>query len=132
MTSNVNIRLASQRINHCVATSDEIPRLFTPGEIVTEQQGFMRLGYTLCFCRLIFVPLSLNESDFRCCRDSLSVAVLLQSLPFQLYLLLLKINWSAPEVAYGKCLRNRDTVYNLGYARIIMIVVNSYCSCWDC
>lgn len=46
MTTNVQIRLASKRVNNTLVTGDNVPRLFTPGEVITGQLGFMRLGYT--------------------------------------------------------------------------------------
>lgn len=48
MTTNVQIRLASNRVNNALVTGDNVPRLFTPGEVITGQQGFMRLGLTEC------------------------------------------------------------------------------------
>lgn len=42
MTSNVIIRLASDRVNPSLLSGDSNPRLFTPGEVITSQQGFMR------------------------------------------------------------------------------------------
>lgn len=42
MNTNVNIRLASDRVNNLLITGDHIPRLYTPGEVITGQQGFMR------------------------------------------------------------------------------------------
>ncbi|KAL1401662.1 hypothetical protein pipiens_006445 [Culex pipiens pipiens] len=41
MASNV-IRLASDRVNPSLLSGDSNPRLFTPGEVITSQQGFMR------------------------------------------------------------------------------------------
>lgn len=41
MTTNVNIRLASNRVN-TTFVSDNVPSLFTPGQVITEQFGFMR------------------------------------------------------------------------------------------
>lgn len=43
MTTNVQIRLASNRVNNTLVTGDHVPRIFTPGEVITEQLGFMRL-----------------------------------------------------------------------------------------
>ncbi|XP_028176625.1 exosome complex component RRP4 [Ostrinia nubilalis] len=42
MTGHVSIRLASERVNHCVASSNELPRFYTPGEVITGMQDFMR------------------------------------------------------------------------------------------
>ncbi|EAT34927.1 AAEL012874-PA [Aedes aegypti] len=42
MASNVMIRLASDRANLSLLSGDSNPRLFTPGEVITSQQGFMR------------------------------------------------------------------------------------------
>ncbi|XP_013144558.1 PREDICTED: exosome complex component RRP4 [Papilio polytes] len=42
MTGHVSIRLASERVNHCVATSNELPRFYTPGEVISGMQDFMR------------------------------------------------------------------------------------------
>ncbi|XP_062554734.1 exosome complex component RRP4 [Armigeres subalbatus] len=42
MASNVMIRLASDRANLSLLSGESNPRLFTPGEVITSQQGFMR------------------------------------------------------------------------------------------
>ncbi|XP_055532781.1 exosome complex component RRP4 isoform X1 [Wyeomyia smithii] len=42
MASNVMIRLASDRVNLSLLSGDNNPRLFTPGEVITAQQGYMR------------------------------------------------------------------------------------------
>lgn len=42
MATNVMIRLASDRVNLSLMSGDSNPRLFTPGEVITSQQGFMR------------------------------------------------------------------------------------------
>lgn len=42
MTANIDMRLASARVNTTLYTDNEMPRLYTPGEIITSQQGFMR------------------------------------------------------------------------------------------
>jgi len=42
MTQKVYIRLASQRIDNTIAAASEIPRLYTPGEIITCESGYMR------------------------------------------------------------------------------------------
>lgn len=42
MSTNVKFRLASDRVNTQILTGDRIPRLYTPGEVVTAQQSFMR------------------------------------------------------------------------------------------
>lgn len=41
-TKAVTIRLAEQRVNPHIESVETPPRLFTPGEMVAEQQGFMR------------------------------------------------------------------------------------------
>lgn len=48
MTSTINIRLASNRVNNSLMTGDRIPRLFTPGEVITKQQNFMRFILIAC------------------------------------------------------------------------------------
>lgn len=52
MTTNVHIRLASSRVNNTLLTGDQVPRLFTPGELITGQQGFMRLGFNIFFSKV--------------------------------------------------------------------------------
>lgn len=42
MTTNIDMRLASDRINTTLYTDNDMPRLYTPGEVITSQQGFMR------------------------------------------------------------------------------------------
>ncbi|CAG9783170.1 unnamed protein product [Diatraea saccharalis] len=42
MTGHVSIRLASERVNACVATGTELPRFYTPGEVISGVQDFMR------------------------------------------------------------------------------------------
>ncbi|XP_052747501.1 exosome complex component RRP4 [Bicyclus anynana] len=42
MTGHVSIRLASERVNHCVASSNDTPRFYTPGEVISGMQDFMR------------------------------------------------------------------------------------------
>ncbi|XP_059047506.1 exosome complex component RRP4 [Achroia grisella] len=42
MTGHVSIRLASERVNHCIPTANELPRFYTPGEVITGMQDFMR------------------------------------------------------------------------------------------
>lgn len=42
MTTNIDMRLASARVNTALYTENAMPRLYTPGEVVTSQQGFMR------------------------------------------------------------------------------------------
>ncbi|CAB3236905.1 unnamed protein product [Arctia plantaginis] len=42
MTSHVKIRLASERVNHSVRSNNELPRFYTPGEVITGMQDFMR------------------------------------------------------------------------------------------
>lgn len=40
--SKIQIRLATDRVNTSVASFLHVPRLFTPGEIIVEEKGFMR------------------------------------------------------------------------------------------
>lgn len=44
MSTNVNIRIAADRVNISLLAQDDyrIPKLFTPGEVITAQQGFMK------------------------------------------------------------------------------------------
>lgn len=46
MTTSIDIRLASTRVNNTLYTAElvdeSMPRLYTPGEVITSQQGFMR------------------------------------------------------------------------------------------
>ncbi|XP_038209430.1 exosome complex component RRP4 [Zerene cesonia] len=42
MSGHVSIRLAAERVNHSVAANNEIPRFFTPGEVICGLQDFMR------------------------------------------------------------------------------------------
>ncbi|XP_041973746.1 exosome complex component RRP4 [Aricia agestis] len=42
MTGHVSIRLASERVNHSVAANNELPRFYTPGEVICGMQDFMR------------------------------------------------------------------------------------------
>ncbi|CAH0405823.1 unnamed protein product [Chilo suppressalis] len=42
MTGHVSIRLASERVNACVASGSELPRFYTPGEVISGMQDFMR------------------------------------------------------------------------------------------
>lgn len=42
MTTNIDMRLASSRVNNTLYTENVMPRLFTPGEVITPAQGFMR------------------------------------------------------------------------------------------
>lgn len=42
MSAHVSIRLASERVNHSVASTREVPRFYTPGEVITGLQDFMR------------------------------------------------------------------------------------------
>lgn len=41
-TPHLTIRLASERVNHSVASNNELPRFYTPGEVITGIQDFMR------------------------------------------------------------------------------------------
>lgn len=47
MTTNVQIRLASDRVNTELPTNSNTPRLYSPGEIITNVQGYMRLVTSL-------------------------------------------------------------------------------------
>lgn len=42
MTTNIDMRLASTRVNTTLYTENVMPRLYTPGEVITSAQGFMR------------------------------------------------------------------------------------------
>lgn len=44
MSTNVNIRLALDRVNMGLLAQNQTnaPRLYTPGEVVTAHQGFMK------------------------------------------------------------------------------------------
>ncbi|XP_045504881.1 exosome complex component RRP4 [Colias croceus] len=42
MSGHVSIKLAAERVNHSVAANNEIPRFFTPGEVICGLQDFMR------------------------------------------------------------------------------------------
>lgn len=42
MTTHIDMRLASTRINTDLFSGNAMPRLYTPGEIITSEQGFMR------------------------------------------------------------------------------------------
>lgn len=50
MTTNIDMRLASTRINTTLQTDNVMPRLFTPGEVITSQQGFMRYVFRCFYC----------------------------------------------------------------------------------
>lgn len=67
MTTNIDMRLASTRVNTALYTENAMPRLYTPGEVITSQQGFMR-----------YLPLSIEIL----CRFSLQNH-LIQNLQFQ-------------------------------------------------
>lgn len=41
-SGRVNIRLVSERVNHSVTAYNELPRFYTPGEVITGIQDFMR------------------------------------------------------------------------------------------
>lgn len=64
MTTNVQIRLAADRVNNTLVTGDKVPRLFTPGEVITGQQGFMRLGSRLVLWYFGPAPLYLTSRPF--------------------------------------------------------------------
>ncbi|XP_059621241.1 exosome complex component RRP4 [Phlebotomus argentipes] len=42
MSTNVQIRLARDRVDSELLSSDKTPRLYTPGEVITAQHGYMR------------------------------------------------------------------------------------------
>ncbi|XP_023015296.1 exosome complex component Rrp4 [Leptinotarsa decemlineata] len=42
MSKKIRIRLASQRVNSSVAVNQRYPKIFTPGELITNQNEFMR------------------------------------------------------------------------------------------
>ncbi|KAF5285572.1 hypothetical protein FQA39_LY16584 [Lamprigera yunnana] len=42
MLSKINIRLAEDRVNTSVSVNQRIPKIFTPGEVISEQKEFMR------------------------------------------------------------------------------------------
>uniref|UniRef100_A0A1L8DXU4 Exosome complex component RRP4 n=2 Tax=Nyssomyia neivai TaxID=330878 RepID=A0A1L8DXU4_9DIPT len=42
MSTTVHIRLARDRVDNELMSSDTTPRLFTPGEVITAQHGYMR------------------------------------------------------------------------------------------
>lgn len=51
MTGHVSITLASERVNHSVAGSNELPRFYTPGEVISGMQDFMRWEiYSVLLC----------------------------------------------------------------------------------
>lgn len=45
MLQKVHIRLAENRVNSSVAIDRRTPKIFTPGEIISEQKEFMRLVF---------------------------------------------------------------------------------------
>lgn len=40
--SKIHIRLASERVDPSVSLNEDNPRIYTPGEVITEESGFMR------------------------------------------------------------------------------------------
>lgn len=42
MTTNVNIRLASDRVDNALLADYTAPRLYTPGESIILHEGFMK------------------------------------------------------------------------------------------
>ncbi|KAI4458774.1 pnas-3 related [Holotrichia oblita] len=42
MPSNIQIRLATDRVNYTIALNQRVPKIYTPGEIITKQNEFMR------------------------------------------------------------------------------------------
>lgn len=48
MPQEIKIRLASQRVNPSVAIHQRSPKIFTPGQVITEKNEFMR--YSLRWC----------------------------------------------------------------------------------
>lgn len=56
MTTNIDMRLASNRVSNTIPyTENAMPRLFTPGEVITSQQGFMRYVFVQSMCHSISV-----------------------------------------------------------------------------
>lgn len=53
MTTNVQIRLASDRVNTELPTNNAPPRLYSPGEIITNVQGYMR---SVAFVFFPYIP----------------------------------------------------------------------------
>lgn len=52
MSNEINIRLASNRVNPSITISQRIPKIFTPGEKITKQNEFMRLDFQIiCFSK---------------------------------------------------------------------------------
>lgn len=43
MSQKIHIRLATNRVNTNVTVNNRIPPIFTPGQIITPQNEFMRL-----------------------------------------------------------------------------------------
>lgn len=43
MSSKIHIRLAIDRTDPNVSLNENIPKIYTPGEVIIEQAGFMRL-----------------------------------------------------------------------------------------
>lgn len=41
----ITVRLAENRVNHSVASHLHIPRLYTPGEKITAEEGFIRFTF---------------------------------------------------------------------------------------
>lgn len=42
MSTNVQIRLANERVNNVIPASYSAPRLYTPGESIIQLEGFMK------------------------------------------------------------------------------------------
>lgn len=49
MSRKITIRLACDRVNTSVALHQRYPKIFTPGEIITQQNEFMRYLFTITF-----------------------------------------------------------------------------------
>lgn len=47
MPSNIQIRLATDRVNYTIALNQRIPKIYTPGEVITKQNEFMRLEFCI-------------------------------------------------------------------------------------
>lgn len=59
MTTNIDIRLASNRVSNTIPYAENaMPRLFTPGEVITSQQGFMRYVFVQSMCHSISFVIS--------------------------------------------------------------------------
>lgn len=59
--SKIQIRLAADRVNTSVASFLHVPRLFTPGEIISEEKGFMRLYFVYKISFRLFIVFVISE-----------------------------------------------------------------------